>query len=350
MEFELHRLLPFFERERAAGRALALAAVIDTAGSTYRKPGAFMLIARDGTYAGLLSGGCLEGDLRGHAARVIDTGEAAVVAYDMRGPDDLLFGLGSGCEGAMRILVTIVGAATHWAPFDSFARSFAVGASDACALVTASQTDTAPVGRVLLAHGDTPAVLRDLLAATARSGTPRVVALASPPIEALLLPLPPAPRLLLCGGGPDALPVVELAEFLGWRITVCDHRSAYADPSRFPRSVHVVEAPAELAHAHVSPADFDAAVVMSHHLASDLAYLRQLAHAPVPYVGLLGPPARREKLLADLGTEAARLAGRLRAPVGLDLGARAPHAIALAIVAEIQAHLAGAGGGAMSAR
>jgi xanthine dehydrogenase accessory factor len=80
---------------------------------------------------------------------------------------------------------------------------------------------------------------------------------------------------------------------------------------------------------------------MSHHLATDLAWLEVLAPAAVPYVGLLGPAARRRKLLAELGPSADRLLGRLRAPVGLDLGGREPECIALSIVAEIQAHIHG---------
>ncbi len=89
---------------------------------------------------------------------------------------------------------------------------------------------------------------------------------------------------------------------------------------------------------------YDAAVIMSHHLPSDLAYLRALSGSNIAYVGLLGPAIRRERLLADLGADAARLSGRLRSPIGLNIGGRAPEAIALSIVAEIHARLHGAPG------
>ena len=105
MESLLGPLLPLFERERAAGRALALGLLVATAGSTYRKAGALMLIAHDGDSAGLLSGGCLEGDLGEYSRSVIDTGKARIVSYDMRGGDDVIWGLGLGCEGAMNILL-----------------------------------------------------------------------------------------------------------------------------------------------------------------------------------------------------------------------------------------------------
>src|SRR4249919_2651810 len=102
----LHRLLPLYDRARLTNEPLVLATVVRTSGSTYAKPGAQMLIASDGEYAGLLSGGCLEGDLREHARLVAGTGAARIVSYDMRSQDDTLFGLGAGCEGAMDILLT----------------------------------------------------------------------------------------------------------------------------------------------------------------------------------------------------------------------------------------------------
>jgi xanthine/CO dehydrogenase XdhC/CoxF family maturation factor len=104
VEASLGPPLPLFERERVAGGALALGVLVRTAGSTYRKPGALILIAANGDYAGLISGGCLEGDLAEHALAVIKSGAAREVHYDMRGTEDLLWGLGVGCEGEMRIL------------------------------------------------------------------------------------------------------------------------------------------------------------------------------------------------------------------------------------------------------
>jgi xanthine/CO dehydrogenase XdhC/CoxF family maturation factor len=138
--------------------------------------------------------------------------------------------------------------------------------------------------------------------------------------------------------------VVRAASALGWLVTLLDHRPAYAAAEHFPEAEQVLQSsPAELAR-RVPLGDFQAAVVMSHHLPSDLEYLRQLATHPVPYIGLLGPAARRQRLLAELGASAASLEGRLYGPVGLDIGARTPDAIALAIVAEIHAVLAGRSG------
>src|SRR6202167_5090963 len=100
------------ERAPAAQSARVLATVVATAGSTYRKPGARMLIMADGSYFGLLSGGCLEADLNLHALGGVSSGVPRAVEYDMRGPDDILFGIGAGCEGAMRVMLEPAGVGT----------------------------------------------------------------------------------------------------------------------------------------------------------------------------------------------------------------------------------------------
>ena len=158
-----------------------------------------------------------------------------------------------------------------------------------------------------------------------------------------------APAVLLCGAGPDAEPVVAWGAALGWHLTVVDHRPVYVEAARFPAARAVLRLDADELGRGLDLARFDAAVVMSHHLVADGRYLGELARSAVPYVGLLGPAARRERLFAELGAElSAALRPRLRAPVGLDLGGRTPEAIALSIVAEIQAALHGRRGGPFS--
>src|SRR5690606_30513696 len=107
----------FFDRYAQRGDALVLATVVATIGSTYRKPGAQMLIAADGSGAGLLSGGCLENDLVERARAVLASGEPALVDYDARGPDDVIWGIGLGCEGAMTILLTRIDPENGYQPF-----------------------------------------------------------------------------------------------------------------------------------------------------------------------------------------------------------------------------------------
>jgi xanthine/CO dehydrogenase XdhC/CoxF family maturation factor len=361
----LNPSLELFERERAAGRPLVAAIVIATTGSTYRKPGAWMLFTQSGERAGLLSGGCLEGDLGERAARLLAEGRRLeLTSYDSRSSDDPIWGLGLGCEGLMQILLLRVDATGGYQPLAELARLEAAGeaGSWSVALAVASSnagvreqagvgvdtsvatgadadTTTAPSGRGI-APGVMPGqVWLDTHGQPAGLST---TTLGGACVELFAAQVARAPRVLICGAGPDVEPVVAWGAALGWHLSVVDHRSAYVDAARFPaaRAVRRLDAD-ELASA-LDLSRFDAAVVMSHHLIADGRYLAALAPAPIPYVGLLGPAARRERLFAEIGAAAtAALRPRLRAPVGLDLGGRTPEAIALSIVAEVQAALHG---------
>jgi xanthine dehydrogenase accessory factor len=271
---------------------------------------------------------------------VIDTGVPRVVTYDMRGGDDLIWGLGLGCEGAMHILLLRVGPDTGWQPVEHLARGLSDHQPTAVGIVVESERSDSRVGSVILpgssgASGEQP--VERMLADAARTGRTSWFETDTPRWRLFALPLSLPPKLLLLGAGPDAAPVVDFAARLNWKVTLVDHRPAYADATHFPAAERVVLAQPEDLLSVVHPDQFSAAVVMSHHLASDLKYLRALAATEIPYIGLLGPSMRRERLLADLGADADKLRQRLHAPVGLALGGRAPESIALAIVSEIHA-------------
>jgi xanthine/CO dehydrogenase XdhC/CoxF family maturation factor len=347
VQANLTPLLPLFDRERRAGHALGLGILVHTSGSTYQKPGALILIAADGDYAGLISSGCLEGDLREHALTVISSGQARVVDYDLTGPDDLLWGLGLGCEGVMRILLLRVGPENDWQPLSYFSQALQARVPAAAGIVCESVRADLPVGSLALplaagSHGpallEAPAV-QAALARAATGGESTWVEAAHADFRLFVLPLSLPPRVLLLGAGPDSVPIVDFAARLGWKVTLADHRSAYADPRHFPAAEAVLLVHPEELAGKLELSSFCAAVVMSHHLPSDLIYLRALAGTGVPYVGLLGPEARRDRLLSELGSEARKLDGRLHAPIGLPLGGRTPDAIALSIVAQVHAFI-----------
>ena len=306
------------ERAPSAQDSRILATVVSTAGSTYRKPGARMLLMADGSYIGLLSGGCLESDLQIHAREVLDSGVARAVEYDTRGPDDVLFGVGAGCEGTMRVLLEPAGPET----------------TAAAALAAAGRATHS---------GETTSLIMVHNSSRLRLGTYHDGLELSPDEtkRAYVQTLAPPPHLLICGAAPDAKPVVSTARALGWRVSVIDHRPAYAAAGHFPGAdVHIAN-PKSL-RGEIDLTRCHAAVVMSHHLPSDEVYLRELAHAGVPaYVGLLGPKARRSRLAKELGPSAEKLSSRIRGPVGLDIGATTPEGIALSIIGQIHAWLAG---------
>jgi xanthine dehydrogenase accessory factor len=338
------------EHESAQRGPRVLATVVATAGSTYRKPGARMLIMADGGYLGLLSGGCLEADLKLHSLEVLQSGRPRAVEYDMRGPDDILFGIGAGCEGAMRVLLEPAGVGSSAAAALSAAGT-ATRAGGPASLIAVHESQDIPLGTYAAAAPLPPALINVGSQVLAESASRAVdFDAAGRRTRAFVQFLAPPPHVLICGAGPDARPVAGAARALGWRVSVVDHRPAYAVAVDFPGAEVRLCDPGSL-HTAVELDRCHAAVVMSHHLPSDAAYLRELAQSECPaYIGLLGPAARHARLVQDLGPLADALKFRIRGPVGLDIGAVTPEGIALAIVGQIHAWLAGRASTATSQR
>lgn len=330
---------------------MVLATVFETMGSTYSKAGHRILIAANSDYQGLVSGGCLEGDLAEHARAVLERGEAEAVTYDMRGEADELFGLGVGCNGLIRIFLQPLVPAQGYQPFAAMAKCQLANRSAAVATVIESPRPGLVPGATLIVQAGSSEVwnLDQGVAATLAKECERVLQSGESwyskddaGLGVLYAALKPVPKLLLLGGGQDAIPLVNMAADLGWIVTVVDHRPAYLERGGFARAeqaIHVV--PEQLAE-RVPLAEFDAIIVMSHHLVTDRTYLAQLAKVSVRYVGVLGPRDRKDRLLAGLGDAGAALRGVLKGPVGLDLGADSPETIALSILAELQATVSGA--------
>jgi xanthine dehydrogenase accessory factor len=308
------------DRAPGAHASRVLATVVATAGSTYRKPGARMLLMADGSFIGLLSGGCLESDLQIHAREVLERGMARAYDYDTRGPDDTLFGVGAGCEGTMRIMLEPAGP---------------MSPAEAALAAAGRATRLGESTSLVMVHNSTQVRL-----GTYRSDQELPAEERS---RAFVQRLAPPPHLLICGAAPDAAAVVSTARALGWRVSVMDHRPAYVSAAQFAGAELHIASPNTL-RTEIDLKRCHAVVVMSHHLPSDEVYLRELAEAGVPaYVGLLGPKGRRSRLAQELGPIMERLSGRIRGPVGLDIGATTPEGIALAIVGQIHAWLAGRG-------
>lgn len=330
---------------------MALAVVVSTGGSTYSKAGACMLIADNGDYQGLLSGGCVEGDLAEHAARAIRDRVTALVEYDLGGEEDALWGLGVGCDGAMRILLVPLHAGDGYAPFAAVAAAYA--RDEPSVLALQARADLRELAGAVATPADAEAfglsdaagrrVAADASARlAARESGYGVIDLDGNGREFVFAWIAPPPALLLLGAGPDARPLADFAAVLGWRLSVYDHRPAYLERGGFDQARRAVSGPADALAETMPLAEFDAAVVMSHHLRTDEAYLQQLAAVDIPYVGLLGPPHRRERLLDSIGAAAEPLAPRLHGPAGIDIGGRDPESIALSIIAQAHEVLAAA--------
>jgi xanthine/CO dehydrogenase XdhC/CoxF family maturation factor len=340
-------LLQSFDAWRAAREPLVLATVYETAGSTYSKAGHRILLAANGDYRGLVSGGCLEGDLVERARQVVAAGQAAAVTYDLRGEADELWGLGIGCNGLLRVFLQPLSADNDYQPFTAIAAALTGTTGAGVATVIESSRPELPVGatgvattageRVFGAHDGAAGFLANASRAALASLEARLVSERG--VVLLAMPLRPIPKLLVLGAGLDAVPLVAMAAALGWFVTVADHRPAYLTRGGFDGAERAVLVEPERLASTLSLRDFDAVVVMSHHLATDRKYLAQLADVETRYLGVLGPRARRERLLADLAPTAPQLRVRLKGPVGLDIGADSPESIALSILAELQSTL-----------
>lgn len=308
---EWKRLLDF--AHSGARRPFALATLVAREGSSYRFPGARLLIDSDGRHAGCLSGGCLEEGVAQVGLRVLRERAGERLRLDTR-PH-------FGCPGVLHVYV------------EPLAEDVLPGIAAALArreqCWVSTRHDAAGEGGL---PGTTVGRSRP---------TPGVVGVLAEELGLL-------PRLIVASATSDADALCELAAWLGWEVRRVVHSAeARGEVSALPGVKAEIVEPERLPA--VLPADErTACVIMTHHLGRDLAYLRHALAARYPYVGLLGSRRRRETLLGELGEsgllEDPSVAERLRAPVGLDLGAEEPRAIALAIVAEIQAAWGGGAG------
>lgn len=341
------QLLAFFDARSDDPSGLVLASVYDTLGSTYSKTGARMLITGDGDFQGMLSGGCLEGDLAERARHVAHSGTAQRITYDLRSSAEELWGLGVGCEGLMRILLQRLSAATDFSPWPAMAAIWRGDEIGILATVIESDDPATPVGAALWgtasgfeSAGITAAAL-PIIESAARSvldddrSEIRTFDIDDRSIQVLFGLLRPPPRILVLGGGLDAQPLVNLCAEMGWRVTVQDHRPAYVERGDFSAADAVHCLPAAAIAEALDLDRFDAAIAMSHHLDTDRIYLRLLAPTAIRYLGLLGPRERRNRLMEEVGELRTSIEARLHGPAGLDIGGRGPASIALSIVAEM---------------
>lgn len=341
------RLYEFFKNATKDQEPLVLVTVFETTGSTYSKAGDRMIIDGNGNFCGMLSGGCLEGDLVERARSVIRSDSAQTVSYDL-GADDELWGLGVGCDGTMRVLLQPLTSDSSYQPFESIADLLNGRESAGIAIVIESKSPSVETGAsVVLQEGtkiyfgmheaDARSIARH--SDTAQPGSMCEVCTPDGDCVVLYSKIRPSPALLVLGAGLDSEPVIRIASELGWRCTVNDHRQKYIAGRSYPNGTVSLGVSTETLSEHLDLDCFDVAIVMSHHLVSDRSYLRQLAASSIGYIGLLGPSGRHDRLINELGDTADVLQGRLHGPAGIRLGGRGPSAIALEIVAGMQQYL-----------
>lgn len=346
---ELDAILEAWRDLEELNQDAVLATVVHVRGSAYRRPGARMLILPDGRRIGSISGGCLEGDLSRKAWWFTESGEPSVRVYDTSSGEDSVWEFGLGCNGVIEVLLERVSSATTreaLAFLDSRgSRRDAVMA----VVIRAEEPSELSAGDRLyadsrgLAGGALATRWPDLRAHvedTLRRKQSRLVRLAG--CEVFVEYLGPPVELVVFGAGHDAIPVVSLAARLGWSVTVADGRPAYATRARFPEAANVVVMHSGLLLEGIEITSDTVVVMMTHNYPQDALLLPGILAARPRYLGLLGPSLRAASLFDGLGLRPDSL--DIHTPVGLDIGADTSEAIALSIVAEIQAELAGRAG------
>src|SRR5437588_5073602 len=359
---ELQDVLGAIEEGRARGERMALATIVGVKGSTYRREGARLLIREHGAPVGTISGGCLEGDVRVAAEDVMRDGRPTLLHFDLTADDEAVWGWGLGCNGVIDVFIEPAEGAIATA--GAIRRAVLERRPLAAVTVTESRDGGPRPGARMLVRADGTAegslgdAELDELArheavqalAEERSGVMELARGVRAFVEALVPPI----RLLVCGAGQDAIPLVRLAAGLGWSVTVIDDRDAFLKPHRFPEAERLVKAAPIDAASAAGVDERSHVVVMSHNFLRDRDFLRSFLGSPAPYLGMLGPAARLHKLLDALHAEGydpdpADLVA-VRGPAGLDLGGDGPDEVAWAITAEILAVHHGRSGGPLRDR
>jgi xanthine dehydrogenase accessory factor len=338
-------------------REAVLATVVHVAGSAYRRPGARMLIVPDGRRIGSVSGGCLEGDIVRKAWWFTESGRPSVRVYDTTSDEDAVWEFGLGCNGVVHVLLERVNTPSAAGLLDFLEAHRAE--REPAVVATVIRTDkpsTIQVGDRLLLDDSRPArgslpgsdigpqVLLHAAAALCERKS-RLVHMGT--TDVFVEWIGPPLSLVIFGAGHDAIPLVHFSTQLGWDVTVADRRPAYARPERFHGSSRVALLPAGNLLRDVVIDRDTAVVVMTHNYPLDSVLLPCILPLRPLYLGLLGPRARAERLFSELRLSQPTF---VHAPAGLDTGSDSPEAIALSIVAEIQAQTSSRAGGKLKDR
>ena len=359
MTKEIRNILQAYELAHQQGRQAALATVVHVEGSSYRRPGARMLIEDNGQLTGAISGGCLEGDALRKALLVMNERKSRLVTYDTMDDDDAKFGVGLGCNGIIQVLIEPVNAEdinnpiqylkavnkkrqhsvliTLFSLWDKRETQYGT-----CLLLQEDGTVTGhlPFLKQVLINEATTALHSQTTSfknyISENKNFTAFIEIVKPPVSMIIL-----------GAGNDVRPLASMADILGWETTVIDGRANYAKRDRFPNACQVLVSKAEHVLEQINIDEQTVFLLMTHNYNYDLAMLRQLFQTNVQYVGMLGPKKKRDRMLKEIEAGGLQLTEKqvsmLHSPVGLDIGAEATEEIALSILAEIKVFFSGRG-------
>lgn len=344
---ELNDIILAYNKVVLQNKKAALATVVHVEGSSYRRPGARMLVTEDGEITGAISGGCLEGDALRKAQFAIFQQKNKLEIYDTTDEDDLKFGLQLGCNGIVYILFEPIQNDDVNNPINLL-KLVAKQRKDAV-LLTLFNSDKNAIqqGTCGVVNEDESIFMNDEIMSLIPESK-YVLAQKSSAIKhygehssVLFQFVSPAIQLIIAGAGNDAQPLVEMASLLGWNIIVADGRPTYATQQRFPKANKILVAKPKEILSGLSVDAQTAFILMTHNYNYDIVVLEQLLNSNCAYIGLLGPKKKLQRMFDELNEKNIVLNkeqhSKIYGPVGLDIGAETAEEIAISVIAEIKA-------------
>ena len=362
---EIRNIVAAGEKALAEGKQVALATVVHVEGSSYRRPGARMLITEEGTLTGAISGGCLEGDALRKALFVMAQQKPMLVTYDTMDDDDAKFGVGLGCNGIIQVLLEPIQPLQENNPLQLLQQLASERANAVLVTVFSLDNKKDPqqgtcllvkeqhvVGEITSELSLKEVVLADAtIALESRTSAFKNYTSSAKAVTAFLEMVPPAVSLVILGAGNDLIPLVQMADIIGWETTVVDGRPSYAKQERFTSACQVLVSKPEQVLSQVSIDEKTIFLLMTHNYNYDLAMLKELVKSDLVYIGILGPTKKLQRMLDELAEQGSALDPRqvamIHSPMGLDIGAETPEEIALSILAEVKAVIAGRQGNSL---
>jgi xanthine dehydrogenase accessory factor len=350
---EIKDIVIAYESFRHLGKKAALATVVKVDGSSYRRPGARMLVTEDGELTGAISGGCLEGDALRKAQNVIFQQKAMLVTYDTTDEDDQKFGVGLGCNGIIHVLIEPIDASNDLNPIDLLKKSLVSRQVSIIGTVfSLNNPRQAQIGTVAIFKEGEKSINHSFAGSSLMSDLEEGKAYAEDNKHSVIMSYPhhqadvffeylkPPIKILLFGAGNDTIPLVNMADLLGMDVCLIDGRKNYATPERFPKAKSILVGKADTVTDSLEIDRHTVALLMTHNFEYEAVVLKHLLPKELPYIGILGPKKKTVKLmerLSEEGIDVDKWSTNIYAPIGLDLGAETPEEIALAVLAEIQA-------------
>lgn len=357
---ELRDIVNAYDIATSQNKQSVLATVVGVDGSSYRRPGARMLVTDDSKITGAISGGCLEGDALEKALFAMATGENKLITYDSTGEDDIQFGLHLGCNGVVHILFEPIKKEDPQNPIELL-RLISEGGEEAVLVTLFSLKKIQPGTRLLWSKNKMSGTVTEPVSDSLRESVEFAfvekhssftdIEVEQTTCTAFVEYIERPVSVVIAGAGNDVQPLVEIASMLGWSVMVADGRFHYAVPERFPKATKVSYSKFEDILSQVKTDHQTVFLLMSHNYNYDLGFLTQILEQEFGYIGLLGPAQKRERMLSDLRDQGIQLneeqLSKIHGPTGLDIGAEHSTEIALSIIAEVKAFLSGRSGSSL---